>query len=357
MAPSTPYDAYAMGGPSLQLLNLGALGVWLISPWNFAPLNTPGLPWLGLCVWLAWGVYGLLRARGGDRRILWWWAWGLLVLAPVLPLRRHLQPYYLLGVLPAYGWTLGLLLEKLWPASSRRPKQTLGFLVLLGAASATLGFASSTARLELRDARGELLDPVARRSAIAFETHRLVRSLPLEVGSTLAVLSATYNDWPEAVPADLAQRLDSQVYSAIAGKVGLGAMVPVGVGVGWDSHLDELHQDDLVLFDDGSSRLRYWGRASNARLYSALIAVAAEQYSRALHDLWVAGGGPSEIEFIYDQGLLPIPPETLDDTAPGFVRYILRHEEDDALARRLVLLFEQMYEAVRGRPLEWSEQD
>ena len=79
--------------------------------------------------------------------------------------------------------------------------------------------------------------------------------------------------------------------------------------------------------------------------------MAAGQYQRARHDLWVVGGGPADAAFVYDAGLLPIPPEHLDDTGPEFVRYLMENEADEVMARRLVLLFEQMYEAVRGESL------
>ncbi len=353
MAGNTPLDPYALGGPRLQLMNLGVLGAWLISPWRFLPVSSPGLPWLGLLVWIGWAGFGIFRARRGDRRVLWWCAWGILALAPVLPLQRHLQPYYLLAALPAFAWTLGQLLESLWPSPARNPRQVVYLLVIFGMVATGLGFTATRSRLEARGDRGGLLDPLAKRSAIAYETHRIVRTLPLEAGQTLAVLAATYTEWPEEIPADLAQRMNSQVYAAIMGPVGLGAMARPEIELSWDSHLDDLSPDALVLFDDGGPRLRYWGRAHNARLYSALIAVAAGQYQRARHDLWVVSGERTETEFIFDEGLFPIPPETLDDTGPEFVRFVLRTEADDITARRIVLLFSQMYRAVRARPLEY----
>ena len=122
----------------------------------------------------------------------------------------------------------------------------------------------------------------------------------------------------------------------------------------WAGHLDGLRGDSLILFDDGGPRLRFWGRVANARFYSALLAMAAGQYQRALHDLWVVGGGGAHRDFAYQPELLPVSSSAIDENAVAFIHYILGHEDDDATAQRLVLLFQQLYEAVRGKPLVWA---
>ncbi len=351
MGPSTSYDPYALGGVRLIAMNLGVLGAWLASVTGFAPVSTPALPTLGLGLWVAWLAFAAWRWRKGERVALWWWGWSLLSLAAVLPLLRHLQPYYLLAAVAGWGWTVGRAVELLWPSAQgggRRGRWALGTAAVV---VALLGFSTTQQKLTARDAGGLLRDPLARRSAIAYEVHHLVRSLPLQEGQTLAVLAATYTNWPRQIPAAQAQRLNSQVYAAIDGPVGLSVMAPSGVAVRWDSHLDGLRGDSLVLFDDGGPRLRFWGDLANARFYSALVAVAAGQFQRALHDLWVVGGSGTRREFVYDPDLLPIPPESLDENAQAFLHYILEHEERPPTAQRLVLLFQQLYHAVRGRPL------
>ncbi len=360
MGPHSPYDPYAMGGPRLWLMNLGALGAWLASPRGFALLRTPSLPWVGLAVWAAWLVFALWRWRHRERAALWWWGWSLLSLVPVLPLLRHLQPYYLLAAVVGWGWTLGRVVELLLPESHggrERARRTIWTLAAAAIVLAAFAFLSTRQQLGARDERGLLRNPLARRSAIAYEVHRLVRSLPLQEGQTLAVLAATYTDWPRQIPAAQAQRINSQVYVAIEGAVGLSVMVPEGVKTRWDSHLDGLRGDALVLFDDGGPRLSFWGDLANARFYSALVAVAAGQFQRALHDLWVVGGGDARRSFIYDPDRLPIPPEHLDENAQPFLHYILEHEEDTTTATRLVMLFQQLYHSVRGRTLELKPLD
>ena len=351
MGPHSPYDPYAMGGIRLWLMNLAALGAWLASPFHFLPLSTAALPWWGLGVWTAWFFFALWRLRRGERMALWWWSWALFSLIPVLPLVRHLQPYYLLAAIAGWGWTLGRVAELLWPRSGGRARRRNVVLAAVAALVAFAAFTSTQSLLSARNPRGGLRNPLAERSAIAFEVHRLVRSLPLEPGETLAVLAATYTQWPKQIPAAQAQRINSRIYAAIDGPVGLSIMVPDSVKVRWDSHLDGLRGDSLVLFDDGGPRLRFWGRLANARFYSALVAEAAGQYQRALHDLWVVGGGGTRHDFVYDPQLLPILPENLDENAQEFLHYILQHEEDPQTASRLVMLFQQLYETVRGKSL------
>jgi len=354
MAPADVHDPYAMGGPRLWLMNLLVLGAWLVSPLAFAPLPTPSLPFFGALVWAAWVALAIRKARAGERRESWWLLLALLSLAPVLPLARHLQPYYLLGAVPAFAWSIGGTLDLLQKEAPLRPRLQPLLALLFALAALGVGYSASARRFEARDARGRLKDPLALRSALAYEAAGLVRSLPLQPGETLAVLAATATEWPREMPVRMAQRLNSKIYVAIDGEKGLSVMVPEGVSVRWDSHLDGLRADSMILFDDGGMRLRFWGRVRNARFYSALLAMAAQQYQRALHDLWVVGGKGAQLDFTYQPELLPVAGSAIDENASPFVHYLLSHEEDSTLARRLVLLFEQLYKAVRGKELEWA---
>jgi hypothetical protein len=354
MAPTSAHDPYAMGGPRLWQMNLLVLGAWLISPVSFAPLPTPSLPFFGALVWLAWLALAIRQARAGSRRELWWLLFALGSLAPVLPLSQHLQPYYLLGAVPAFAWSVGAALDLLQERVPLRPRLQPLLALLVALVALGVGYSASARRFEARDARGRLENPLALRSALAYQVSGMVRSLPLQPGETLAVLAATATEWPEEMPVQMAQRLNSKIYVAIDGEKGLSVMVPEGVSVRWDSHLDGLRADSMVLFDDGGTRLRFWGRVRNARFYSALLAMAAQQYPRAMHDLWVVGGKGARLDFNYQADLLPVSAEAIDENASPFVHYILSHEDDTTLARRLVLLFEQLYKAVRGKELKWA---
>ncbi len=354
MAPATPHDPYAMGGPRLWLMNLLVLGAWLISPVSFALLATPSLPFFGALVWAAWVALAIRQARAGRRRESWWLLFALGSLAPVLPLARHLQPYYLLGTVPAFAWSVGGALDLLQERAPLRPRLQPLLAALLAFVALGVGYGASARRFEARDARGQLENPLALRSALAYEVAGLVGSLPLQPGETLAVLAATATEWPKEMPVRMAQRLNSKIYVAIDGAKGLSVMVPQGVSVRWDSHLDGLRADSMILFDNGGTHLRVWGRVRNARFYSALLAMAAQQYQRALHDLWVVGGKGTQLDFVYQPELLPVAGSAIDENASPFVHYILSHEDDTALARRLVLLFEQLYKAVRGKELHWA---
>jgi hypothetical protein len=349
--PRSPISPYSLGGPRVMLLNLGVLGAWLGSPGPFPPAGRPWLPAAGAVLWTAWTLFALLAARRGDRRPLWCLATALLLTAPPLLLARHLQPYYVLAAVPALAWTGGLLVDRFRPPSPAAGGSAPWGLFVLAAVLATVGFATTRHTLTARTEAGVLSHPLARRSAVAHGVQRLVDALPLQPGQTLAVLSATRRQWPEELPASVAQAVNSPVHAAIEGVRGLQTMVGPQVSVRWDSHLDGLRLDSLVLFDDGSYRLRFWGRVRNARLYSALVAVAGGQHQRALHDLWVVdAAGGTHHEFVYDPDLLPIDPTLLDAESPAFVRHVLA-QEDGPEARRILLLYRQLYEAVRGRPL------
>ena len=91
----------------------------------------------------------------------------------------------------------------------------------------------------------------------------------------------------------------------------------------WRSHLEGLTPETPVFLDDGGVRLIPLGRLANARMVSALIAVAAGQYERARHDLWsVVGGEGARIRYQHDPDALPVALEELRAGAPGFVEHL-----------------------------------
>ncbi len=369
------HDAYALGGPATVLRNLGVFGGWLVSPWRFALFYSPLLPWVGALVWGLWSFAALRAWRAGERLggLALWWA--LLVVAPTLGLLSHVYPYYLLLAVPAWGWMLGLLLQgpaeqllaalatpaapkAATPAAPKASPTTLAAqavalvaLLVAAGATASLGWSATQATLTTRTSEGLQAEPIAARASIAAGVARQVRGLRLLGTSRLAILQATTVEVPDTLR--LRDRgvviAGSLVYGAMDGAVGFSLLVPRGAKVQWTSHLDDLPGDTVVLLDAGDAFLRMLGDVTNARLYSALIAVAAGQFTRARHDLWTVselGGGP--VTFAYNAQKLPIPLQHLDDAAPAF-EAMLRQEGSPA-SYRVLNLFQQLARAVRGRP-------
>ena len=83
-----------------------------------------------------------------------------------------------------------------------------------------------------------------------------------------------------------------------------------------------------------------------------MIAVAGGQFARARHELWsVISEQGTRVRFAFDPANLPIRPEELDAEAPVFARELAEAAEDDPTHARILRLFEQIYEQVRGREL------
>jgi hypothetical protein len=357
--PTVPLPVPLQRGPARVALELGAAGAWLASPWEFAPAASTTLPLLGAVVWGAWGVAAAAAWRRGERVVAFTLALAVGAVVPAQLLTGPLRPHDLLLAVPAWGWAWGWLLrapgERMVRALSTpaAPHAGAAAALLVSAASvAALGWAATRTALWSRDAEGRLADPIAARSATAAAVARQVQRLPLTSHSTLVVLQATRIDVPDTppLPAGATLLAATPVYTALAGRAGLSLLVPRGAAVRWTTHLDDVPLDAFVLMDSGDVRLRTWGTVTSARMYSALVAVAAEQFWRARHDLWsVLELKPAEVAFVYQPQSLPFPPEHLDDTAPEFARML--RAEGSASSYRVLNLFGKMFQAVRDRPL------
>lgn len=99
------------------------------------------------------------------------------------------------------------------------------------------------------------------------------------------------------------------------------------------------------------------GDVDNARIYSALIAIAAGQVARGRHDLWsVVGPLGSQVRFVYDPDALQVDPEHLKQQARPFVELLI--EDGTPSSGRILRLFEQLFEEVTGEALirpAWGE--
>jgi hypothetical protein len=359
--PHGPQSPYALGGADTLLLNLGSFGGWLMNPWKLSAYHEIGVRLLGWIFWAVWVWQAVLGLRRGNRVAALGLSFALLSLAPVLLLRTHLYPYYLSAAVVGLSWWLGSVADavELRFIAGAGPRTRAALLVTMATIVGALAFLSTDARLTRRGEDGRLADPIAHRSATAAEAARTIRQLPLAAGGELAVLQAT--TMPETLlpPGDFAQDLliGSPLVGALSGRLGLELLTPPGVSVSWAGHLDDVGLDAMVLLDAGGDVFASLGPIENARIYSALIAIAAGQHARGRHDLWsVIAPQGSQVRFAYESESLPIDPKDLTREARGFVEFLL--EEATPANGRILKLFEQLYEAVVGEKLlraPWGE--
>ena len=98
------------------------------------------------------------------------------MLAPILPLSRHVAPDLALPVEPFGCLALAcLLVRRSWPA---RPL----VISVLVAGALVWGFVGMRGRLQLRDERGLPADPTVRHTAASWEACRHLQQLPLDDG-------------------------------------------------------------------------------------------------------------------------------------------------------------------------------
>jgi len=274
----------------------------------------------------------------------------MLAVVPVLPLRDHLYAYYLTTSAPGWGIALGC-----WAANSRAARSAnavtqdrMRATFVVGSLALTaISWTATHRQLMSRNEEGILRDPIVRRSSVAAEAKRLIDGLPLRGTEELAVLQATRMEIPEGTELPDGEFVAStELFGALNGPRGLQLLVPDGTNVRWSAHLDGVSHGSFVVLDSGGPSFRPLGQVENARMYSALIAISAGQYSRARHDLWnVVTQSPKQIRFAYEKGNLPIRESDLKLEAPEFVRHVL--ETPASSTRSAILdLFAQLYEAV-----------
>jgi hypothetical protein len=168
----------------------------------------------------------------------------------------------------------------------------------------------------------------------------------------IAFLQATRTEIPEEIVLPEGQELivASPVHQALAGASGPRLMVAGRATVRWTTLLDTASPDAFVLLDVGDQRVRPLGPVENARMYAALIAVAAGQFDLARHELWsVIEMQGAEVRFAFDPDHLPITPVELDAEASDFARWL--RDQGSAASLRVLRLFASVYESVRGQPL------
>jgi hypothetical protein len=318
-----PDDPYALGDGVVMVSRLVTYGFWLILPGpSYPPSPSLVQALLGGLVWLVWGAWGMHQWRRGHRVPLFSFLGALLMLAPLLPLTRHLAPDLAYPVEP-FGC---LALACLWP---RRVQPRLPAIVGLVVLAVGWGHLGMQGRLALRDAHGQLADPLVRRTAVSAEACRHLRQLPL--GERSLVLLQTPRTSQAAA---MAQQMGEDrvtgtlLYHALSGTVGPRLLLTAASGrtpdVRWTNGLLRTPAEAFVLLDAGQ-RLLPWGDTRQALLYQTLTDLGLGHFARAhLHLLRASliSGQVLSIAFVPD--LLPVGEEQLLANLPAFHAFLAR---------------------------------
>lgn len=347
--------AYALASIGEFLQNLVRIVGWAVWPVPHGVPDPGVMSTLGLFVLILGGFYAERRRRADD------FAPFILLLAlltsalPAAAIGRGPEPYH--ALLPAV--VVAVAIGRSWRPAIANRRGSRALLAMLGAAAAvSLVVATGLdTRLRARGTEGQLEHPILRRSSVAhavrtqIESLRRARPQPTAIG----VVQASRLDFED--PSFETGRdffVGSPVYLALRGDHGLRVLSRGGPEALWVSHVDDVPDGGFVFLDPGDAVLRPLGPPSNARLYTALIAVAAGQFARARHDLWgVVAAQGVQVRFAFDPANLPITAEELDAEAEAFARFLTdtNGEDGTVVNVRLLRLFEQIYETVRGKEL------
>jgi len=332
---TTSGAAYATGGPLLMLGNLGACGWWLMSPGPI--LASRIMPWmtgagdLFFVIWAIWGVVVWRRQR--SPLVLLALIATLLIVAPVLPLRKRLVPYLTYLAVAPVGLLIGSIAHQV---RSRKPGHP-GGLPLLGfmtAAAVAWGFFGMETRLNNRIDLGLIADPVARATALSWQGCRTMRNLQEQPASTgepgrelthLTLLQPLVDSTSTDMANTLGERWTqpSDMYQALGGARGPRLILGPDVQVDWANGLVSASSKAMVLCET-STGFRVWGRTANALLYMALTDIGLGHFERArTHLLRAARLGDEQLLFIFDEGQMIIPLQMVLDQRAAFTDWTL----------------------------------
>ena len=305
-----PYD---LGGPAVILGHLLTYGWWLLQPGpTFTPNPVLAQALVGGLLWVAWVGWGVWHWRRGRRTPALTALGALVMVAPLLPLTRHMAPDLAYPVEPFGCLALACLVPSRW-----RPR-TMG-LVAMVAMIGAWGFFGMRGRLSLRDGDGLPADPLVRRTAVSFAACSALPRLPVpEAG--IVVVQVPLTREVAAMADDLGENwvTGSTLYNSLGGALGpqliLGAETPVT----WSNALRRTPSDALVLLDVGTE-FKPWGPTPQALLYQTLTDVGLGHFKRGRQHLLRASLLAGEtLTIVFDAGLLPVPPARVLANAEAF---------------------------------------
>ncbi|RKZ18074.1 hypothetical protein DRQ53_01435 [bacterium] len=314
---------------------------------------------LGAVLLVAGIALGLATRRRADRGLHLALLWTLATLAPAILLpglelsTGAMAPAA--GLALAVGSLLGGPIESLLRRAVQRVRISSALaliLVLLLAGPGTAVLRASALGQRVED--GTLSHPLLQAATVSAGVRADIEAVmsspapPQQIG----ILQATRVQLPTDMPLPEGREVifTSEVHRAVAGATGPRLMVAGRSSVRWTTLLDQLSTDAFVFLDSGGHSLHPLGPVENARIYAALIAVAAGQFDLARHELWsVVEIQGATVRFAFDEDHLPITPDELDAEATNFA--LVLRDEGSAASLRVLKLFASIYEAVRGQPL------
>ena len=342
----------AWPGPMLRQLGAAA---WIWPGWPPAGILVPAGALVALAIA---ATLFILRGRPAPRcRFASVWVTAALVPATVLP-ALELQTGAL-GVAVGLALLAGTLLGRPLEAGlyRLRLRMPVGDALVLVAVLLIVGPGWAALRatgLGETGADGRLVHPALRESGVVAGVRHQIDAVMASPAPPvqLAFLQAMRTEAPPEtrIPEGSEWIFETPVHHALAGDKGPLLMVAGRATVRWTTLLDQVSRDSFVFLDVGDARVRPLGPVENARIYAALIAVAAGQFDLARHELWsVVEDQGAEVRFAFDQDHLPIQPAELDAGAAPFARWLRGEGSPSSL--RILKLFAQLYESMRGQAL------
>jgi hypothetical protein len=340
---------YALGAADTVARNLLSYGWWLLLPGPHFPPASGAAAAAGAALWLVWAAWGAVAWRRGRRVPLLALAGALLMLAPVLPLVRHVSPE-LAYPAEAFGClALGCLVPRRWPARQ-------AVVAVLAMVAVAWGFGGMRARLNLRDANGRLADPVVRRTALSWQACRELRSLPVpEAG--LVILQPPLVPATAAMAAKLGEERvqASPLYHSLDGALGPRLVLQPPRPVVWANGLRRTPAEALVLLDAGDT-LKPWGPTPQALLDQVLTDVGLGFFERArLHLLRASLLAGDTLTIIFDPDLLPVSLEQVLANEDAFLEYLEAGRRTGRSAQEIAGLqqnFLRLLSVCTGREME-----
>lgn len=315
---ATGSDApYALGGFNVVIGHLMTYGWWLLQTGpSFTPNLNTAMAVTGAALFVVWLAWGLHQRRHDQPVPLLAFAGGLVTLAPLLPLTRHLAPDLAYPV-AVYG---ALALACLVPRRRRPYRVVVAGLVL---AAIAWGFLGMRERLALRGEDGTPADPLVRRTAASWQATRQFPRLPIG-DAGLVIVQPPLAAETARMAAALGESwvTGSLMYHALGGSLAPRVILGPDTPVVWTNGLRQTPEHALVLVDTGHT-LKPWGFTPQALLYQALTDVGLGLYNRArLHLLRAGLLADDTLALMFDPDLLPVSLDRVVANKDAFTTFI-----------------------------------
>ena len=341
-----PQAAYAVGGLTTMVQNLGIFGWWALSSVHHFTAGASLLMWsVGMAFLLGWAGLGIFRARQG------------VVLRSGRPAGlpgQHrpgpaaggqIHPY--LGYLGFAALSLALFHEI---GQLRIPPSAL---VLLGLIFLAWGFRSDHARLNREGANGRPADPVVAATHLSRQASREVLAIrdhfPRGKPASLVVYQPPLNDADVQRSLVTDRPLESPRYRALEGELGLRVLLGKNAEVRWTNTLLKAGPDAWILCETGQGLL-YWGDLWTGLLNSAALNLSLGHFDLTRRNLARAWSlSPDFSGYRLDPGSCPVSPERLAGNIPRFSLWLRSLQEEGMITEKDREVIQGVFREFRSR--------